>query len=64
MKDLRAATRVLERLGAMFEDAPPAEGLRPAAAQRACKRALKCGTRLTPNPSAIVGLASRVGADV
>ncbi len=24
--DLRAATRVLERLGAVFEDAPPAEG--------------------------------------
>jgi DNA-binding MarR family transcriptional regulator len=26
MKDLRAATRVLERLGSVFEDAPPADG--------------------------------------
>ena len=28
-EDLRAATRVLELLGAVFEDAPAADGLKP-----------------------------------
>ena len=60
-RDLRAATRVLERLGAMFEDTVPADDARPAS--RPADGWFRAGSAVErPNSSAIVAEASRVGA--